>query len=133
MNTYTMDIPNSHKDLLITPVAVLATNGSDGFPQVSALWFLYEDGALRLSLNTTRQKVKNMQQSPEVTFFLLDPANPYRTLEIRARAEVSEDQDGAFALKLSQKYGDVDVRENDQPGEKRVVVTLHPVKVNTWG
>lgn len=134
MNTNRIDIPDSHKDLLTTPVGVLTTNGTDGFPQVSALWYLYDDdGALRLSLNSTRQKVKNMQRRPEVTFFVLDPANPYRTLEIRARAEINEDPDGAFALKLGKKYGGVDVRDNDRPGERRVVVTLHPVKVNTWG
>ena len=125
------NIPDSHKDLLSAPVAVLATNGADGFPQVSALWFLYdEDGALRLSLNTTRQKVKNMQESPNV---IIDPANPYRTLEIRARAEISPDPDGAFVTKLGSKYGGADVRDNDRPGETRVVVTLHPLKVNTWG
>jgi PPOX class probable F420-dependent enzyme len=128
------DIPESHEDLLSAPVGVLATHGADGFPQVSALWFLYdEDGVLRLSLNTTRQKVKNMQENPEVTFFVLDPASPYRTLEIRARAEMSPDPDYEFATKLGQKYGGVDMRSNDRPGETRVVVTLQPVKVNTWG
>ena len=126
-------IPESHKDLLTAPVAVLATNGADGFPQVSALWFLYDEGILGLSLNTSRQKVKNMRERPEVTFFILDPANPYRTLEIRARAEISPDPDYEFAAKVGNKYGGVDMRSNDRPGETRVVVTLHPVKVNTWG
>jgi PPOX class probable F420-dependent enzyme len=126
--------PESHQDLLMAPVAVLATNGADGFPQVSALWFLYDDdGMLRISLNTTRQKVKNMKERPEVTFFIIDPASPYRTLEVRARAEVSPDPDYEFATKVGNKYGGVDMRSNDRPGESRVVVTLHPVKVNTWG
>ena len=129
-----VSFPESHQDLLNAPVAVLATNGADGFPQVSALWFLYDaDGGLRLSLNTTRQKVKNLQARPQVTLFILDPANPYRTLEIRARAEIHDDAGGAFAQKLGAKYGGADVRENDRPGESRVVVTLHPRKVNTWG
>jgi PPOX class probable F420-dependent enzyme len=133
-NVPKINIPASHQDLLNAPVAVLATQGADGFPQVSALWFLYdEDGAVRLSLNTTRQKLKNMQKRPEVTLFILDPANPYRTLEIRARAGISPDPQGAFATQLGHKYGGVDVRNNDRPGETRVVVTLHPVKVNTWG
>ncbi|MEO8285520.1 MAG: PPOX class F420-dependent oxidoreductase [Chloroflexota bacterium] len=128
------DIPESHKDLLSAPVAVLATNGTDGFPQVTALWFLFDEGgALRLSLNNTRQKVKNMQERSNITLFILDPANPYRTIEIRAKAEITQDPDGAFVKKLGQKYGGIDVRDNDRPGETRVVVTLHPVKVNTWG
>ena len=131
----TPKFPESHQDLLTAPVAVLATQGADGFPQVSALWFLYDDkdGVLRLSLNTTRQKIKNLQDRPQVTLFILDPANPYRTLEVRARAELAPDPDYAFATKLGAKYGGVDLAANDRPGETRVVVTLHPVKIKPGG
>jgi PPOX class probable F420-dependent enzyme len=125
--------PESHRDLLNAPVAVLATNGQDGYPQVTALWFLFDEGTIKLSLNTTRQKVKNIQAQPECTFFVLDPANPYRTLEIRARAEITPDSDYAFAKKLGAKYGGVDLSTRDRPGELRVVVSLQPIKVNTWG
>lgn len=128
-------VPESHRDLLTADVAVLATIGPDGNPQATALWFLLdEDGLVRLSLNTSRQKVKNLRRHPECTLLILDPANPYRTLEIRARAEITPDPDYAFADRLARKYGDqIDLRANDQPGESRVVVTLHPVKFNTWG
>ncbi len=126
--------PESHQDLLNAPVATLATVGKDGYPQVTALWFLFDDdGTLKLSLNTTRQKTKNLQAHPECTLFILDPANPYRTMEIRARAEITPDPDYTFAKKLGAKYGGADLSANDRPGETRVVVTLHPVKVNTWG
>jgi PPOX class probable F420-dependent enzyme len=126
-------VPESHRDLLDAPVAVLATNGRDGYPQVTALWFLYDEGTIKLSLNTTRQKVKNIQAQSECTFFILDPANPYRTLEIRARAEITPDSDYTFAKKLGAKYGGVDLSTRDRPGEMRVVVSLQPIKVNTWG
>ena len=127
-------IPESHRDLLDAPVAVLATQGPDSYPQVTATWFLYDpaDDSLRLSLNTTRQKVKNLSGHPACTLFILDPANPYRTLELRARADVQPDADFAFAARLGQKYN-ADVRAHDQPTDQRVVVTLHPVKVNVWG
>lgn len=126
--------PISHQDLLKAPVATLATIGSDGYPQVTALWFLFdEDGVLKLSLNTTRQKVKNLQAHSECTLFILDPASPYRTLEIRARAEITPDPDYTFARKLGAKYGGADVSKNDRPGETRAMVTLHPIKVNVWG
>jgi PPOX class probable F420-dependent enzyme len=125
--------PESHRDLLAADVAVLATIGPDGYPQVTATWFLLDDdGVLKLSLNTTRQKVKNLRAHPECTLFILDPTNPYRTLEIRARAELSADGDYTFADKVGRKYG-ADMRASDRPGESRVVVTLRPVKVNTWG
>jgi PPOX class probable F420-dependent enzyme len=126
--------PESHQDLLKADVAMLATIGPDGYPQVTALWFLFDDdGAIKLSLNTTRQKVKNLQVHPECTFFILDTANPYRTLEVRARAEITPDPKYTFARKLGAKYGGADLSTNDRPGETRVVVALQPVKVNTWG
>ena len=125
--------PASHQDLLKADVAMLATIGQDGYPQVTALWFLFDDGTIKLSLNTTRQKVKNLQAHPECTFFILDTANPYRTLEVRARADITPDADYAFAKKLGAKYGGADLSTNDRPGETRVVVSLQPIKVNTWG
>ena len=127
-----LNVPESHMDLLNANVAMLATIGQDGYPQVTALWFLFENGRIRMSLNTSRQKVKNLWSHPECTFFILDTANPYRTLEIRARAVILPDQDYSFARKLGAKYGGVDFSANDRPGETRVVVTLEPLKVNTW-
>ena len=127
-------IPESHRDLLQAPVGILTTHGADGYPQVTATWFRYDDdGIIRLSLNTTRQKVKNLRMRPECTFFIIDPASPYRTIEIRARAELIDDPDYVFADRVGQKYGGADMRANDRPGEHRVVVQLTPVKVNTWG
>jgi len=125
--------PETHRDLLDTDVATLATISRNGFPQVTALWFLYDeaDDAIKLSLNTARQKVKNLQARPECTLFILDRAKPQRYLEIRARAELIPDPDYAFANTLAQKYGGTDLRTRDNPGESRVVVILHPVRINT--
>jgi PPOX class probable F420-dependent enzyme len=123
--------PESHRDLLETDVAMLSTVGPDGYPQVTAIWFLLDDdGEVKLSLNTARQKVKNLRAHPECTLFILDRANPYRGLEIRARAELSPDDGYAFADKVGRKYGGADLRTMDRPGERRVVVRLNPVKVN---
>jgi PPOX class probable F420-dependent enzyme len=121
--------PESHRDLLSTDIAILATNGSDGFPQVTALWFLFDQDAFKISLNTARQKTKNLQEDPTCTLFILDRADPRRYLEVRARAELTPDDDYAFADKVGKKYG-ADLRRMDRAGESRVMVTLHPVKVN---
>ena len=127
-------IPASHRALLDAPVGVLATLGADGLPQVTALWFLFDeaDDVVRFSLNTTRQKVKNLRARPVASFLVMDPANPYRTLELRGRVDLQPDPDYAFADRVGQKYG-ADLRTMDRPGETRVAVTLRPVKVNTWG
>jgi PPOX class probable F420-dependent enzyme len=103
-------------------------------PQLTALWFLFDvsDDAVRFSLNTARQKVKNLRTRPEAAFLVVDPANPYRTIELRGRVQIQPDDDYAFADRVGAKYG-ADLRTMDRPGERRVAVTLRPDKVNVWG
>jgi PPOX class probable F420-dependent enzyme len=125
-------IPDSHRDLLDAQFATLATVGTDGYPQLSELWFLAEDDTVRTSLNTARQKTKNLQRNPACGLLILDLANPYRYLEIRGDAEIEPDPDYAFADKLGAKY-QADLRERDNPGESRVIVTVRPRRVRAWG
>jgi PPOX class probable F420-dependent enzyme len=122
-------IPASHSDLLEARVATLATVGSDGYPQLSEVWFLSEDGTVRLSLNNSRQKVKNLVRHPKCTLFILDVANTFRYLELRGEALVEPDPEYLFADRVGAKY-DADLRVHDQPGESRVAVTLRVHKVN---
>lgn len=128
-------IPESHRDLIEkNQVAILTTNNPDGFPQTTALWFLAdEDGTIRLSINTARQKAKNLQRDPACTLFFMEPGNPYRTLEIRARAHIEPDPGYELADRVAERYGAPSLRQMDKPGESRLAVTIEPVKVNTWG
>jgi PPOX class probable F420-dependent enzyme len=122
-------IPASHRDLLDGQVATLATIGPDGRPQLSEVWFLADGDTVGLSLNTTRQKTKNLKANPAVNLFILDLAVPYRYLEIRGDAEVSPDDDYAYADQVGAKYS-ANIRGPDRPGESRVKVVIRPVRVN---
>ena len=82
-------IPASHRDLLDSEVATL---GPDGRPQLSEVWFLADGDTVRVSLNSARQKTKNLQANPAANLFLLDLAMPYRYLEIRGDAEITADE-----------------------------------------
>jgi PPOX class probable F420-dependent enzyme len=122
-------IPASYRDLLDGQFATLATVGPDGRPQVSEVWFLADGDTVSLSLNTGRQKTKNLMANPAANLFLLDLAMPYRYLEIRGDAEISADDDYSFADRLGAKYR-ADLRVHDHPGQSRVKVTIRPVRVN---
>ncbi len=122
-------IPASHRDLLDGQFATLATVGPDGRPQLSEVWFLAEGDVIGLSLNTTRQKTKNLLANPAANLFLLDLAVPYRYLEIRGDAEISADDDYSYAGRVGAKY-DADLRDRDLPGQSRVKVIIRPVRVN---
>lgn len=127
-------VPESHRSLLDLPITTLATVGPDGRPQLSAVWFLVDeadgDQVFKVSLNTSRQKTKNLLANPAITLFFVDVANPMRYLEVRGDAQVDADDDYEFADRVGAKYGGVDLRQMDGPGESRVVVTVRPSRVN---
>ena len=122
-------IPDSHRDLLTAPgVATLSTVDAKGMPQVTALWYLLDGDVVRTSLTTARQKYRNVVTHPQATLFLLDPTNPYRSLEIRANATVEDDPGLAFMQRLVGHYGR-DFDTFPAPKEGRVILTLDPVRV----
>jgi PPOX class probable F420-dependent enzyme len=128
----TSEIPASHADLLNAQIGVLGTVGSSGRPQLSAIWFLAEDGTVKFSLNNARQKTKNLQANPKASFLIFDPANPYKYIELRGDVEVTLDEDYSFADKVGAKYN-ANLRDRDQPGDTRVTVTLKAACVVAWG
>jgi PPOX class probable F420-dependent enzyme len=122
-------ISASHRDLLENPnTVVLATVGADGQPQVTAIWAMLDGEVVRTSLHKGRQKYKNLLAHPQVTLFVIDPKNPYRTLEVRATAEVTDDTDLEFLQRLLHRYG-TDLEHFPAPTQDRVVITLHPTRI----
>src|SRR4029077_17145565 len=110
-------IPESHRDLLDADVAVLATVGSDGRPQLSAVWFLAEGDTLAVSLNTARQKPKNLEANGIAPLFILDRQNPYRYLEVRGNATIEPDDNYVFADRVGAKY-EANGREHEGPRDR---------------
>jgi PPOX class probable F420-dependent enzyme len=121
--------PASHRDLLDAEFATFATVDAAGQPQLTEVWFLHEDGEVKLSLNTDRAKTKNLLERPQCSLLILDVGNPYRYLEVRGRARIESDDDYAFARRVGAKY-DADLKAYDRPGDTRVVVTIEPSRVH---
>lgn len=131
--TTKIDVPDSHADLLEAPnTAVLTTVGADGQPQSTAVWYLVDDdGTLTASMTTDRQKYRNLTRNPKATLFILDPTNPYRTLEIRATVELTPDPAKALLPKFAARYN-TPIEMFDTPSD-RVVATFTPTRVVTYG
>ncbi|HEX3804941.1 MAG TPA: PPOX class F420-dependent oxidoreductase [Solirubrobacteraceae bacterium] len=120
--------PDSHSEFLDFPVASLTTIGDDGFPQSTLTWFLHDGGELKLSLNATRLKTKNLLKRPQVSLLIIDFSDPMRYLEVRGTAKTEPDPDKSFAQKVGAKY-DADLAAWDGPGEDRIVVTVEPKNI----
>jgi len=123
------DFPETHRDLLDAPVAMLSTVGRTGVPHTTAVWFLHDsDGEVKLWLSDARQKMKNLLQRPECSLFILDTANPARYLALRGRAEMEPDAECELGDKFSAKY-DTDVRRMLNDTDTRYAVTIRPFQV----
>ncbi|NDJ87930.1 PPOX class F420-dependent oxidoreductase [Mycolicibacter kumamotonensis] len=126
-------IPQSHRDLIETPgIGALSTIGPDGMPQVTALWYLADGDTVKTSLMTSRQKYKNIVAHPKATLFIIDPANPFRTLEVRGDATVDDDPGLALFERIVRHYGQ-DPDTFPAPRDNRVVLTLTPTHVVAQG
>jgi PPOX class probable F420-dependent enzyme len=123
-------IPDSHRHLLDAQTAVLGTVGPDGRPQMSLIWFLADGDVVRTSLSSARQKTRNLLRNSAAGLLIPDMANPAVYLELRGDAELEPDPDYRFADRLAAKYGGIDLRTLDGPGDTRYVVTIRPARVN---
>lgn len=122
-----VSIPDSHADLVKGTVSI-ATQNPDGYPQVTAVVaVLQDDGKLHTSVNTARQKYRNLVATPKATVFAIDPANPYRTIEVRADAELIADPGKEWSKGFLGDAVDIDAIDGSAD---RFHVVLTPTKVN---
>ena len=128
------ELTDAQRDVIgSTPVVALSTTGPQGTPQTTAAWFvLDDDGRVQMSLSESRQKVKNLKRNPGASLLFVNPQNPFQTVEIRGTATIEPDDAGTVIDKVNAKYN-ANVRNFDQPGEQRYMVTIEPEKVLTFG
>jgi PPOX class probable F420-dependent enzyme len=120
-------VPDSHRDLLLAPLtATLTTLDARGRPQSTAVWyFVGDDGQLKGSITSDRQKYKNLRGNPNCDLFIIDPQNPYRTLEIRAEADLSPDPEKLTVRTFAAVYS-ADESMLVKEAEERWTITYRP-------
>jgi len=129
-------IPEKFLDLFSGKKAFanIATVMPDGSPQVTPIWFDYTNGKIRINTARGRVKDKNMKIGAKVALAIMDPANPYRYIQVRGPV-VNETEQGADAHidSLAKKYMDVDKYPFHQPGGARVIYEIEPSSVQVMG
>jgi PPOX class probable F420-dependent enzyme len=106
--------------------ATVATVNPDGAPQSSVVWVTREGDALLFSTRRERQKARNLARDSRISVSIFDLDNPYYSVEIRGRAELIEDPEGALRKRLSQKYFGQD--PPPEPDAARLIVRVVPEK-----
>jgi len=128
-------IPDSHADLLQDKGFLhLASLGPDGEPQVHPVWYEWDGEHVLVSSTTPRQKTKNVRRDGRVAGTILDPANPYRYLEIRGTVDsIEDDPTGTLIHRLAKKYLDQDRYPWEDDNSQRVILRIRPESSNAMG
>jgi len=128
-------IPDKFRDLLDKPAfANLATIMADGSPHVTPVWFDYDGRNILINSAKGRVKDRNMRNNRNVALSIMDPANPYRYLQIRGNVtEITETGADAHIDKLAKKYLNLDKYPHRAPGEVRVIYKITPERCQTMG
>lgn len=124
-----MHIPESHHEFLRgNHTAWVNTINRDGSIQATPVWYVFDGEAIRFSVTEERVKIQNLRARPQVTFSVLDPANPWHWVSVQGRAELSVDEGYAFRDSIGEKYG-IQAGKFDPPGAVRITVTVLPTRV----
>ncbi|MEJ2751325.1 MAG: pyridoxamine 5'-phosphate oxidase family protein, partial [Chloroflexota bacterium] len=79
-----VEIPESHRDLLAGPVnVVLTTVMPDGQPQTTPVWCNLDGDEVLINTMKQFQKYKNMCLNPRVTLLAYRLDQPFRNIEVR--------------------------------------------------
>ena len=122
--------PKVQKILQSKALAYLGTIGSNGEPQTSPMWFLWDGEYIKFTHTTTRKKYQNIKRDPRVSVAIADVDDPYVYAEFRGRVErIEEDPAGAFYNTLAEHYG-VSWRYSGDPRVVLYVKFAHVVGQN---
>jgi PPOX class probable F420-dependent enzyme len=114
--------------------ANLATVLPSGTPQVTPIWFDFTGGKIRINTARGRVKDKAMTANPKVALSIVDPADPYRYIQVRGRiTRVTEAGAAAHIDSLAKKYMGVDKYPYHQDGVVRVIYEIEPESTQTMG
>ncbi len=123
--------------------AYLATLDPAGFPRITPIWFLWEDGIFYLSSGQEKRHVHDLARDPRAGLCIAleegqteAGSRPYRQIIVRGYAQVQPDTDELWARKLILKYitGPAGaLRAQQSAGKPLAVIALRPELFLTTG
>jgi PPOX class probable F420-dependent enzyme len=120
----------------------VATNGRDGHPHLTTLWYALMGGLVTFRSFTKSQRIVNLQRDPRLTV-LVEAGDDYgelRGVMIQGTAELDTDPDRVMStyLAVTRRMQGPDVAAEAVEAmfgrfrNKNTVVTVHPDRVISW-
>ena len=117
--------------------AIAGTNRRDGPPQLSPVWYLYEEGRFYISILAATAKHRNLQRDPRISL-CVDGGHPdARAVMIYGSAELIEAESpwrDEMTWRITRRYYDSDedarrFREKASAWGRAVLIVVTPEKV----
>jgi PPOX class probable F420-dependent enzyme len=113
---------------------VIATIRKDGSSHVTPVWIDYDGEAVLVNSAHGRTKVKNVQRDPRATVTVLPAENQQSGyVMVSGPAELVDEGAREHIDKLAKKYLGADSYPYLGPGERRVIIKIHPEIVDGFG
>ena len=103
--------PDLRSLLALDVPAHLATLDDDGYPRITPLWFVWEDGAFYMTSVEGKRHLRNLERDARASICVdrqdrMSAAGARRNRQAKAkgRAELRPDQDGYWTTKITTKY-----------------------------
>lgn len=123
----------------------VASNGPDGVPHLTTLFYIVRDGKIAFWTYGRSQKIRNLERDPRVSALVEDGTDYFelRGVSIKGTAEIVRDYDGIFSIgsevatrmvgaESFEALGDMGREIVEKQATKRVAVIVHPDHVATW-
>ena len=123
----------------------VASNGPDGVPHLTTLFYIVRDDRIAFWTYARSQKIRNLERDPRVSALVEDGPDYFelRGISITGRAEIVRDYDGIFSIgsevatrmvgaESFEALGDFGRETVEKQATKRVAVIIHPDHVATW-
>jgi PPOX class probable F420-dependent enzyme len=113
---------------------VIATIREDGSPQATPVWIDYDGENILVNSAYGRTKVKNIERDPRATVTVL-PAEDQQSGYVMVSGTARLVDEGALEHinMLARKYLGADKYPYLGPGEKRVIIEIHPERIDGFG
>ncbi len=113
--------------------AVVATLTAGGAPHTSTVWYLRDRDAILISVTADKLKARNLARDPRISLTVSDRGNPYHSVDIRGKAELTEDPEKTLPARLAQRYlGSADANPAEPAEIKRLIVRVTPEKITRF-
>jgi PPOX class probable F420-dependent enzyme len=98
------------------------------------MWFDWDGEHVKVSQIKMRQKHQNLNRDRRIALSIVDPAKPYRYLEIRGEVvRIEENPNIDFISAMAKKYLGLAKYPYHRPGDERVVIFVRPEHTTQMG